>query len=264
MTDAARARGASAAAVLSVTESVCPVCLARVPAQRIARGEDVYLRKTCPAHGAFEVILWRGQPAYADWSRPKTPAYPAHPLTAVQHGCPFDCGLCPDHHQQTCTALLEVTQRCDLRCPFCFADAGAAAPPDPSLAVIEGWFRRLLDAGGPCNVQLSGGEPTMRDDLPDIVALGRALGFGFIQVNTNGLRLARDAEYVRRLKAAGLASVFLQFDGPDDAILTAMRGVKALDRKRAAIERCAEHGLGVVLVPTLAPGINTHAIGAIL
>jgi uncharacterized radical SAM superfamily Fe-S cluster-containing enzyme len=256
MTDEAQA--------ISTTESVCPDCLARIPAQHVLRGDDVYLRKTCPEHGDFETIVWRGGPAYVDWARPKIPAHPAKPLTAVDQGCPFDCGLCPDHRQQTCTAVLEVTQQCDLRCPFCFANAGSRRSSDPAIKAIEGWYRRLLDTGGPVNVQLSGGEPTLRNDLPDIIALGKSLGFSFIQVNSNGVRLARDAAYVQQLKQAGLSSVFLQFDGTNDGIMKATRGVRLLDRKRAAIERCAENELGVVLVPTLVPGVNTDDIGGII
>jgi uncharacterized radical SAM superfamily Fe-S cluster-containing enzyme len=250
--------------VLSTTQSVCPECLTQIPAQRVAYGDDVYLRKTCLEHGSCQTILWRGQPAYAEWAKPKIPAHPAQPFTAIDRGCPFDCGLCADHRQHTCTALLEVTQRCDLRCPFCFADAGTASTPDPDFRMIAHWYRRLLDAGGPYNLQLSGGEPTLRDDLPEIVALGKSLGFGFIQLNTNGVRLARDVEYVKRLKQAGLSSVFLQFDGTHDASFTTLRGVPLLDRKRAAIEQCVENDLGVVLVPTLVPGVNTDEVGNIL
>ncbi|MBX3082021.1 MAG: radical SAM protein [Anaerolineae bacterium] len=251
--------------VISTTESVCPVCLARIPAARVRIDGDVYLRKTCPEHGMVQTIVWRGeQPDYTTWARPKLPAYPARPMTSIERGCPFDCGLCADHRQQTCTALLEVTQRCDLRCPFCFADAGTHPPPDPDLATLESWYHTLLASNDACNIQLSGGEPTMRDDLPEIIAMGKALGFGFIQVNTNGLRLARDAAYVRRLKEAGLSSVFLQFDGTDDAIFSTIRGVRMLERKRAAITACGEHGLGVVLVPTLVPRINTDDIGNII
>ena len=250
--------------VLARTESACPECLARIPAERIQRGDDVLLRKSCPAHGPFEAIIWRGAPAYNDWARPKIPAYPRAPLTAVDQGCPFDCGLCPDHRQQTCTALLEVTQRCNLKCPVCFADAGGRAPADPTLDTIAGWFRRLLDSGGPCNVQLSGGEPTVRDDLPEIATLGRSMGFRFIQVNTNGLRLAADPAYAARLKAAGVASVFLQFDGTDDVIYRRLRGAPLLEAKIAAIEHCAQHGIGIVLVPTLVTGVNVSNVGAII
>ncbi len=132
------------------------------------------------------------------------------------------------------------------------------------MEVIAGWFRRLLEAGGPFNIQLSGGEPTLRNDLPEIVALGRSMGFGFIQINTNGLRLAREEGYVKRLKEAGLASVFLQFDGTGDSIYELLRGGAYLKEKIAAIELCAEHGIGVVLVPTLVPGVNVNNIGAMI
>lgn len=250
--------------VLSTTESVCPECLASVPARRVARGEDVYLEKSCPQHGSFRTIIWRGQPAFSSWVRPKIPTSPQNPFTEVQHGCPHDCGLCPDHRQQPCCVLLEVTQRCDLRCAFCFAKAGGKQAADPSLEAIEAWYRRLLAAGGPFNIQLSGGEPCVRHDLPDIIALGCSLGFTFFQVNTNGLRLARDPAYLQKLKAAGLSTVFLQFDGTRDEIYQKMRGGKLLAKKLQTIEQCTKHGLGVVLVPTLVPGINTDNIGDIL
>ncbi|MEW5956791.1 MAG: radical SAM protein, partial [Chloroflexota bacterium] len=250
--------------LLSTTGSVCPACLVRIPARRVARGEDVYLEKSCPEHGDFQTILWRGRPDYQSWARPKTPAYPRTPFTPVDRGCPFDCGLCPDHRQQTCTALLEVTRRCSLRCPVCFADAGGRVPPDPDLAVIEGWYRRLLDAGGPYNIQLSGGEPTMRADLPRIVGLGRSRGFTFIQINTNGLRLAGEPGYARQLREAGLSSIFLQFDGVSDEIYQKLRGAPLLAYKQQAVERCTEAGLGVILVPTLVPGVNTGQIGDII
>jgi 7,8-dihydro-6-hydroxymethylpterin dimethyltransferase len=250
--------------ILSTTESVCPECLRVVAAERVLRSDVVYLRKTCPAHGVFETAVWRGADSYTGWVKPKIPAYPARPRTAVTHGCPFDCGLCADHRQQTCTALLEITQRCNLRCPICFADAAHQPPPDPDMATIEGWYRMLLASNGPCNVQLSGGEPTVRRDLPDIIRLGRELGFGFIQVNSNGLRLAEDPAYAATLRAAGLSSVFLQFDGTEDAIYAALRGAPLLAQKVAAIENCAAHDIGVILVPVLKPGMNDHNVGDVI
>jgi uncharacterized radical SAM superfamily Fe-S cluster-containing enzyme len=114
------------------------------------------------------------------------------------------------------------------------------------------------------NIQLSGGEPTLREDLPEIVDAGRTAGVGFIQLNTNGIRLGGDPEYVKALRQAGLASVFLQFDGPDDAAHLKLRGRALTAVKRSAIEACAAHGIGVVLVPTLVPGVNTHQIGSLL
>jgi 7,8-dihydro-6-hydroxymethylpterin dimethyltransferase len=250
--------------VLSHTQSVCPQCLARLPAVRVADGDCVLLRKRCPEHGLFQTVIWRGEPSYASWSRPKTPSYPKVPQTAVVGGCPWDCGLCPEHRQQTCCTLLEVTQRCDLKCPVCFANAGNSDCKDPDLQMIRGMYEALLAAAGPCNVQLSGGEPTVRDDLPEIIALGRSMGFDFIQLNTNGLRLASEPDYGRRLKEAGLSCVFLQFDGLDDEVSVKLRGRPLAREKERAVDHCREHELGVILVPTLVPEVNVHLIGPII
>ncbi|MEI7847783.1 MAG: radical SAM (seleno)protein TrsS [Chloroflexota bacterium] len=251
--------------ILSHTESVCPDCLARIPAARVLREGDVYLEKTCAQHGSFSTIIWRGQvPAFNTWVRPKTPSFPKNPFTEVKLGCPYDCGICPDHQQQSCCVLLEVTQRCDLHCPICFADAAHGSAPDWSMAQIGAWYERLLTAGGPFNIQLSGGEPCVRDDLPEIIRLGRTYGFTFFQLNTNGLRLARDAAYLQELKDAGLSTVFLQFDGTRDEIYRHIRGRALLKQKMAVIQRCEELEIGVVLVPTLIPGVNSDDVGNII
>ena len=250
-------------ASLGTTESLCPVCLKRLPARRTAEGDDVYLEKLCPEHGAFRPIIWRGPPSFPSWVGPaKQPSRPRSPTEATR-GCPFDCGLCPGHRQDTCCVLLEVTRRCNLACPFCFA-ASCKEDSDPDRTVIEGWYRSLLSRGGPYNIQLSGGEPTVREDLPDLIALGRSLGYGFIQLNTNGIRLAEDVRYVKSLKEAGLGCVFLQFDGTSDAVYERMRGAALLEAKTAAIAHCAEQHLGVILVPTVVPGVNSEDLGKII
>lgn len=250
--------------VISTTESVCPECLARIPADRVQVGENIYQEKTCPEHGSFSTIIWRGLPSFTGWVKPKLPSHPADPFTQVERGCPYDCGLCPDHQQQSCCVLLEVTQRCDLHCPVCFADAAHNPPPDLTYAEIEDWYLRLLKAGGPFNIQLSGGEPCVRDDLPEIIRIGKKHGFTFFQLNTNGLRLARDTAYLDALIEAGLSTVFLQFDGTKDEIFKKIRGRELLAQKMKVIENCREREIGVVLVPTLVPGINSEDIGNIL
>lgn len=177
---------------------------------------------------------------------------------APQKGCPLDCGLCTEHRRKGCCVLLELTRCCDLRCPVCFASAGEGG--DMSMDEIAAQYAYLMAHGGPFNIQLSGGEPTMRDDLPAVIRLGREKGFTFFQLNTNGLRLAAEPNYARELKAAGLNTVFLQFDGLDDEVYEILRGRPLLERKKRCVENCAEAGLGVVLVPVIAAGVNEEQL----
>lgn len=251
--------------VLSHTESLCPVCLKKIKADRVLHGNEVYMEKYCDKHGKFRTVLWRGSTPIDGWVRDKKRMYIENTAVPVENGCPFDCGLCKNHRQRTCTALIEVTERCNLNCKFCFAGSSQKViSEDPSLKKIEFLYKSLLKYSGKCNIQLSGGEPTIRDDLPCIISLGRKIGFDFIQVNTNGIRIAEDEEYVKHLKRSGLSSIFLQFDGTQDDIYKKLRGKELLALKIKAIENCGRHGIGVVLVPTLVPGVNVENIGEII
>lgn len=250
--------------VLGTTESVCPVCLRRLPAERIREKDAIYLRKTCPEHGLFKTVTWRGADSYHAWGGSLAAfSAPAFPATEKARGCPFDCGLCADHRQQSCCVLVEVTRRCNLSCPVCFAEAGQNAA-DPSLEALRASLQALKRSGRQVNIQLSGGEPTLRDDLPEIVAMTRDMGFEFVQVNTNGIRLARDALFAQRLDDAGLDCVFLQFDGLSDDVYRSIRGTELFALKTQAIDNCAKFGLGVVLVPVLVPGVNMAQVGDII
>ena len=246
------------------TESLCPVCLKRIKATRLLEGDKVSLIKTCGHHGSFSTVIWRGEPSMGEWQRPKDPVHPDLCYGVVEKGCPFDCGLCAAHAQLPCSVLLEVTDRCNLHCPVCFADSGSAPNGEPSLERISWLLERAMASAGPTNLQLSGGEPTLRDDLPEIIEAARRVGYSFIQLNTNGLLLASNTSYAKKLRQAGLSSVFLQFDGVDDAIYKALRGRALFEEKLKAIRNCGESGLGVVLVPTLVAGVNTGSIGAIV
>jgi len=250
--------------LLNTTESICPVCLKRIPAKHVLLGNDVYLDKECPEHGHYRTILWRGQnPGYADWFKERGGlSLPDGFAPKEGQGCPYECGLCAEHRNPTCCILLEVTQRCNQNCSFCFAESGGEQQ-DPPYEEIIGWLEFLRDAGKPF-IHFTGGEPTLRDDLPELISAAKAMGFAYIQLNTNGRRLAEDKDYVAKLREAGLSSVFLQFDGTTSEIYRRIRGEDLLSKKEKAIENCAENMLGVVLVPTLVPGINTENIGEII
>ena len=251
--------------VIGTTESVCPVCLRRLKAEKRAEQDGIYMDKSCPEHGRFSALIWEGDlRSYLHWStesiREEQPVEPR----GTEKGCPYDCGLCQEHQRKGCCVLLELTNRCNLRCPVCFASAGENPVKEPSLADIGRQFDMLMAHGGPFNIQLSGGEPTIRDDLPEIIRLGREKGFSFFQLNTNGLRLAREPGYAEALKNAGLNTVFLQFDGVTDDVYIALRGRGLMEEKEAAIANCAAAGLGIVLVPVIARGVNEEQVGEVL
>jgi len=234
-------------------------------------GDSVYLEKICPEHGDIgRVLLWRNYPwSYEQWDRPHT----GHFASAVSkpnsdnprsNGCPYDCGICRNHQQATCTAILEVTSECNLGCPVCFAASRPAPGVKPGLHQIEEMLQTVRDERGICPIQLSGGEPALRDDLPQIVALARRLGYDHIQVNTNGIRLAQDDDFGQSLKDAGATDFFLQFDGLTNEIYFRIRGAELMRLKLRAVERCAELKIGVILVPTVIRGVNDGSIGNII
>ena len=209
-------------------------------------------------------LIWEGCIVdYLKWGSAPGGGNAPDRTVPVKDGCPRDCGLCEEHESAGCCVLLELTKRCNLRCPVCFASAGEGSV-EPALSEISALYDMLMERGGPFNIQLSGGEPTLRDDLPEIVRLGRSKGFSFFQLNTNGLRLADEPGYAHMLREAGVSCAFLQFDGLCDSTYEALRGRALLDTKLRAIDSCAAAGLPVVLVPTLVPGINVSEIGEML
>ena len=251
--------------IFGKTRSVCPVCLRVLDAQKRAERDGVYLDKECPEHGRFSALIWEGNLAsYTRWNTKNSAVDPPKDGKAPQRGCPLDCGLCTEHLRKGCCVLLELTKRCSLRCPVCFASAGEPGGDEPTLEEIAAQYDYLMAHGGPFNIQLSGGEPTVRDDLPAVIRLGREKGFGFFQLNTNGLRLAADPTYAKELRAAGLNTVFLQFDGLDDKVYITLRGRALLEEKKRCIDNCAAAGLGVVLVPVIAAGVNEDQLWPIV
>lgn len=249
--------------------SLCPECLRPVDARYVtadSAGHNVHLEKNCPDHGTFRAPVWiagSGLPSFDDWKNETSLGRPKIHAGRRDKGCPLDCGLCPDHAQATCCALVEVTRRCDMNCPLCYASAGGDAP-DRDFPLVEKQLASLLASAGPANVQLSGGEPAVRDDLPRIVRRARGMGFPFVQINSNGLRLARESGYAGLLKEAGLNLVYLQWDSLRDEAYLALRGGAYLADKERAVRNCLDAGLSVLLVATLVRGINDNEVGDLL
>ncbi|MDR3177314.1 MAG: radical SAM protein [Desulfovibrio sp.] len=244
-------------------QSLCPVCLKTLPAELVRREDSVFLLRTCPEHGEFSGLLWKGEPGFDAWARPRNtpPRLPA--ATAADKGCPRDCGPCPEHRQTACTVLFEITRRCNLNCPVCFASSGGEQADGLKVEDLGQRLHRIRALAGEVVLQFSGGEPTLHPGLPEMIRLARSL-FPAVQLNTNGVLLGRDADLARILADSGLSWVFLQFDGTTDDIHMKLRGRPLLDVKLEAVRRCREAGLPVVLVPTLAAGVNDKDLGNLL
>ncbi len=248
--------------------SICATCFRRVEAKIVFQDERVLLRKRCPEHGPEEVLIaddveyWRR--ARERFLKPSERPLAFH--TPTRFGCPYDCGLCPDHEQHSCLTLVEVTDHCNLECPVCYASSGPERRGYRSLASIE----RMLDAvvaseGEPDVVQISGGEPTLHPELRSILAAAMARPIRHVMLNTNGVRLAAEPELAAELAALGPGfEAYLQFDSLEAGALVDLRGVDLTDVRTRALANLNEQRVSTTLVCTLKKGVNDHELGRIV
>lgn len=257
---------------LSEVQSICPVCNKPVKAWYTDRDGKVFLEKECEEHGSFRALVSNSTADYLEWIQ--NPVVNIPPKKAMTKGsdesqCPLDCGVCDRHMQTACCVLIDITERCNQHCPYCFAraDENDMSVKEPTLDELEAKFDLLLELGEeerPFNIQLSGGEPTVRKDLPEIIRMAKDKGFEYIQINTNGRKLALEEGYAAELKKAGASVVFMQFDGTNDDIYMALRGEPLFEIKKQAIRNCEKAGLAVTLVPTVVAGVNLDNIGEMM
>ena len=246
-----------------LTRSICPECKAVIDAQILIRANKVYMRKRCAAHGWFEGIISSDAEMYVDsvkFNKPGT--MPLEFSTEVKDGCPLDCGLCPEHKQHMCLALVEVNTGCNLNCPVCFANAGAGY--SLTMAQVEGMLDRFVEIeGDPEVVQFSGGEPTIHPQLLDMIQAAKDRGIKQVMVNTNGVRIARDDRFLESL-AKLKPVIYFQFDGLRPETYRSIRGEDLLDLKLRALDRLHQAALDVVLVAAIERHINVDEVGPLV
>ena len=246
-----------------LTRSICPVCRRVIDAQVLLRDGRVYMRKRCPEHGWTEALINSDARYYVESQRFNKPgSIPRQFSTEVKDGCPLDCGLCPEHKQHTCSALVEVNTGCNLACPTCFANAGHGF--NLTMEEVERMLDRYVELEGrPEVVQFSGGEPTIHPQIIPMLRLAQEKGIRHVMLNTNGVRIARDDRFLAELGEVR-PFVYLQFDGLEDRTYRILRGQDLAETKLRALDRLAEADLDVVLVPAIERGVNEHEIGAII
>ena len=249
------------------TNSLCPECLQIIPSKVILKNEKVYLLKYCSTHGEQMELLEEVADYHLKKKQYDKPGTPMKIYSKVDKGCPYDCGTfgtCPQHDQHGCIALIEVTTRCNLKCPLCFADAGEGE--FLSIAQIEKMMDFFIDSeyGQGEILQISGGEPTIHPDIIEIIKLAKSKNFKYVMLNTNGIRIAEDEDFAQQLQQfSGGFEVYLQFDGFKETTYNTLRGTNLLPLKKKALANLSKYKIPTTLVSTITAGVNDDEIGEI-
>ncbi|MBI4896655.1 MAG: radical SAM protein [Candidatus Aenigmarchaeota archaeon] len=257
--------------LLKFHQSLCPSCVEEehfdqmmIPSLLFVKNNKVWMIKHCAKHGITREIYWADFDLYKHAER-----FQDHGLTITTPqitkktiDCPFDCGLCGDHESHTGLGNIAVTNRCDLTCWYCFfyAEEGDRIY-EPTLEQFKQMYQKLRDTKpfGASAIQLTGGEPTLRPDLVEIIRLGKTFGFNQIQLNTNGVNISKSLKFCNDLRDAGVNTLYLSFDG-----MTPQTNPKNYWEAQQAIENCRKSSIGIVLVPTVIGSVNDHELGDII
>ncbi len=252
------------------TESLCPECLSIIQATIREDGGKVVMEKTCPQHGSFKDVVWSDVKTYLrveKWAKDGVGVI--DPAIPKAKQCPFDCGLCDLHLSHTALANLDLTNRCNLKCPICFANANSAGYVyEPDYDTVIKMLKLLRSQRPvPCPaVQFSGGEPTIYPRFFDVIKAAREMGFAQVQAATNGIEFAKSLEFCKKASEAGLNTLYLQFDGMKSEIYERARGKDLLATKQKVVENFRQLSThpSIVLVPTIVKEVNDDQVWPIL
>ncbi len=249
------------------TVSLCPECLRRVDAKIIFEDKQVFMLKNCPEHGFSKVLVATDVEYYKNCRNYNKPGeIPLKFGTKTHYGCPYDCGLCQDHEQHSCLTVIEITDRCNLTCPACYAMSSPHYGRHRTVEEVE----RMLDIivaseGQPDVVQISGGEPTVHPDFFTILDIAKKNPIRHLMVNTNGIRIAKDEVFAQKLASyAPDFEIYLQFDSFNPEVLKQLRGQDLTQVRLQALERLNKLNLSTTLVVTLQKDLNDGEIGTII
>ncbi len=254
-------------AFLEITKSLCPICLLQIEAKIILQKNNIYLIKNCSEHGHFKTLISDDLEYYKLCRSLTKPAeIPYQFNTEIKYNCPYDCGLCPDHEQHSCLSVLEITDRCNLNCPTCYAASGPDVGYHRSLEQIDKMFDQIVaNEKEPDIVQISGGEPTIHPHFFEILDRAKSRPIRHLMLNTNGVRIANDKNFAKKLAnyMPGF-EVYLQFDSLSPENIAALRGENLLESRLKALRHLNELNLSTTLVVTLQRGLNDGELGQII
>ena len=249
------------------TISLCTKCLKRVDAKIIFENEQVFMVKRCPEHGMEKVLIATDIEYYKNTRNYNKPSEaPLKTNTNTHYGCPYDCGLCQDHEQHSCLTVIEITDRCNLTCPTCYAMSSPHYGRHRTVEEVEAMLDTIVaNEGTPDVVQLSGGEPTLHPEFFRILDIAKTKPIRHLMVNTNGIRIANDEGFAERLATyMPDFELYLQFDSFKPEALIQLRGKDLTDTRKKALEKLNALNLSTTLVVTLQQGLNDDEVGEII
>ncbi len=249
------------------TLSLCPECLKRIDAKIVFENDKVYMLKRCPEHGKSKVLIADDISYYKNirnYNKPSEIPYKFN--TQTHYGCPYDCSLCPDHEQHSCLTVVEITDRCNLTCPTCYAGSSPTFGRHRTLEEVKAMLDVIvLNEKEPDVVQISGGEPTIHPQFFEILDYAKSLPIKHLMLNTNGIKIAKDKGFAKQLKSyAPDFEIYLQFDSFKNTVLQELRGADLTEIRKQAIENLNDLNLSTTLVVTLQKGLNDCEIGKII
>ena len=249
-------------------ETLCPECSCVILGRSFVEDGAVWMEKTCPEHGYFRDKVNSNAKLHALLSQRcfQDETGVENPQVADGANCPTDCGFCNQHHSTPCLSQIDLSNRCNLTCPVCFASANQAGYlSEPSYAMVVEMLTTLRESKPvPVTaIQFTGGEPTMHPDFFRIVRKANEMGFTHVQIASNGI-LMSDPEFAKKAAEAGLHTMYLQFDGVKDELYQKLRGKPLMDVKKKAVENCRQNDIRICLVPTIVRGVNDDQIEPIL
>jgi tetraether lipid synthase len=250
-----------------LTNSICTTCHRKVEAKIVFQDERVYMHKRCARHGLEKVLISTDIEYYKRSRLTLKPGQlPVKFNTPIKYGCPYDCGLCPDHEQHSCLTLVEITDACNLTCPVCYAESGPHRQTHRSMEQVEFMLDCVVrNEKEPDIVQISGGEPTIHPQFFEILDAARRRPIKHLMVNTNGLRIAQEPEFARRLAdyMPGF-ELYLQFDSLEEGPLRELRGADLRRIRLQALENLNKYNVSTTLVVTVKKGSNDGELGRII
>jgi uncharacterized radical SAM superfamily Fe-S cluster-containing enzyme len=249
------------------TLSICSTCLRRVDAKIVFENSNVYMLKNCPHHGFEKVLIATDIEYYKNLRNYNKPSeIPLKFNTKTHYGCPYDCGLCQDHEQHSCLTVVEITDRCNLTCPTCYAMSSPHYGRHRTVEEVEKMLDIIVaNEGTPDVVQISGGEPTIHPDFFAILDIAKTKPIKHLMVNTNGIRIAKDLEFTKKLATyMPDFELYLQFDSFKPEALEQLRGKDLTEVRMKALEHLNAVNLSTTLVVTLQQGVNDDEIGKII